>query len=186
MNIFVYFSGTIIKKETLLLVFKEIYNYNIFWVKRRAAVFRNVSDIFGMEIVNYLNLAGNMLVERFALNFIAMKFKWLLARKRWEGDFYLIELCFFMWPLFLNVLFRCYILVLWPISGKCSLLLWQIYGNFLYYCSMIQTSTCLSKYSLNPNTQNVSASVRGYYTRLVRYIIQSNEQWIEGLAQYVR
>jgi len=51
---------------------------------------------------------------------------------------------------------------------------------------MIQTSTCLSKYSLNPNTQNVSASVRGYYTRLVRYIIQSNEQWIEGLAQYVR
>jgi len=28
-----------------------------------------------MEIVNYLNLAGNMLVERFALNFIAMKFK---------------------------------------------------------------------------------------------------------------
>jgi len=53
---FVSFSGTIIKKETFPLAVKEIYNYNIiFWPKRRAAVLRNVSDIIGVEILNYLN-----------------------------------------------------------------------------------------------------------------------------------
>lgn len=68
---FVCFSGTIIKKETFPLGFKEMYNYNIIiiWLKRRATVLQNVSDIFGVEILNYLNSAGNILVRTFHSEF---------------------------------------------------------------------------------------------------------------------
>lgn len=42
---------------------------------------RNVSDIFGAQILNSLNLVKDTLRERLPLNFIPMKCKELLAQK---------------------------------------------------------------------------------------------------------
>jgi len=89
---------------------------------------RNDSENFGAECLNNLNTIKHTPNGYLPLNFIPMKYKELLAYKRWEGLPFNKTVPISTSPFF-SLLVCWYVLFLWSICGKCLLSLWWIYGN---------------------------------------------------------
>jgi hypothetical protein len=81
-----YFNGTEHEKQYLYYCKKTCMIVILYyhWPSKKNEFSRRSSENFGAEILNNLNSMKHMLNGRLPLNFIPMKYKVLLAEKRWE------------------------------------------------------------------------------------------------------